>query len=430
MTTADLSLLMEDDRQTGSTFFANVTLMCAWIIMLFVFYLPDRDAVISIGGMDLLATGKALSRVGSLGLLLALNLMMTRQVQIRVIFFYMGGFFVFLAWSLLSVTWSALPTISSGQVLSLSVMMVLGATIARIVETNDDARIVLTHLSMILLLRAVIMVICWSMTGGVGVSREENSFFHSTDAAETSTLGMLVLTVAHLGFPTRVSRLLYFPGILVFLATFIIAQNRLSLVITPPLLLATMLMNGNRKAILVLCFLGCVAVPAYMLCDPGLENVSRALGQTEEFAMRSGGDETVSTLSGRTELWEAIWEHYVQSPIIGLGYFVTSTTGELNVWGATHNYTAHNQLFQVLATTGIIGLAIFLLAMVIPARLLLSKAIENSSAGRAARSLGVIFLWLIMWGFLNSSFNGPIGSSSVVFWCIIGVTIGRLRQND
>jgi len=107
---------------------------------------------------------------------------------------------------------------------------------------------------------------------------------------------------------------------------------------------------------------------------------------------------------------------------------VTSTTGELDVWFVPRNYTAHNQLFQVLATTGIIGLTLFLSGLAIPFWLVMSKFLLKDSRGRAARSVAVIFLWMALWGLLNSSFSGPLGTSSITFWIIVGLAIGRLRS--
>ena len=109
---------------------------------------------------------------------------------------------------------------------------------------------------------------------------------------------------------------------------------------------------------------------------------------------------------------------------------MTSSTGELDVWYVPRNYTAHNQMFQVLATTGIIGLALFLSGLAIPFHLVMSKILRNDSKGRAARSVAAIFLWMALWGLLNSSFSGPLSTSSITFWIIGGLAIGRLRGTD
>ncbi len=415
-------------RRNSEQFFIVAAMIAAWAALAFVFSLPDRDEPLTVGGLDLLGLGKVVSRVGGLVFLVAVNLMMVHQMKIRVVVFYMAGFIAFFCWSVATITWSALPAVSAGQLMSLAVLMMLGATIARVVESDHGVRMLLFHLSLLLVIRATVMVLCYVAMGADAVSREHNSFFHSTDAAETASIGIVVLATSMMGFPTLLTRTLFYPGMIVFGMLFMIAQNRLTMIITPPVFLLIFLMNGNRQGLVKLGFLCSLIVPAVMLADPGLEVFSKLVGSTEQYAMRSGDDNTLTTFSGRTELWEAIWQEYLKSPIMGLGYFVTSTTGELDVWFVPRNYTAHNQLFQVLATTGMIGLVLFFSGLAIPFRLVMSKLFLKDSRGRAARSVAVIFIWLALWGLLNSSFSGPLGTSSIAFWIIVGLAVGRLRR--
>lgn len=418
------------DQGKGS-FLLTVTVMSAWVILLFVFSTPERDTAITIGGLDVIGAAKAVSRLGTLCLLVAINLMMVGSKPIRFVVYYMIGFFLYAAWAGVTVLWSPMPDVSAGQWISMLTMIALGATAVRLVESDRDVQLVLTMLALLLVTRSGIMLICWAVTGGTGVSREAESYYHSTDAAETASLGLLVLMVAHLGFPSRFSRLVFLPCMFVLLSLFLIAQNRLTLVITPPLVLICMLMYGNRKAIVNLAFIGSLAVTLFLLFDPGLETLSSAAGSTEQLARRSDQDDRAfSTFNGRTELWEVIWNEYITRPMTGLGFFVTSRTGEIDVWEQPLNYTAHNQLFQVLATTGLIGLFFFLVGFVGPVRMMISRITRSGPAGHVARSVAVIFAWLVLWGLLNTSFSGPIGASSVAFWLLVGLTIGRLWEPD
>lgn len=430
------ALLVGDGSQVlkqqlkSEQFFVVVTMLAAWAALAFVFSLPDRDEPLTVGGLDLLGLGKIVSRVGGLVFLMAVNLMMVRQIRIRVVVFYMAGFIAFFCWSVVTMTWSALPAVSGGQLISLAVLMLLGATIARAVESDHGARLVLSLLSLLLATRALAMVLLYVAIGAESVSREHDSYFHSTDAAETASIGIIVLATAMMGFPNWLTRVIFYPGMIIFGILLVIAQNRLTMIITPPVFLLIFFMNGNRQGVVKLAFLSSLIVPLVMLADPGLEMFSKLVGSTEQYAMRSADDDTFFTFSGRTELWEAIWQEYMKSPIGGLGYFVTSTTGELDVWFVPRNYTAHNQMFQVLATTGIVGLALFLSGLAIPFQLVVSKILRNDSRGRTARSVAVIFLWMTLWGLLNSSFSGPLSTSSITFWIIVGLAIGRLRGRE
>ena len=98
------------------------------------------------------------------------------------------------------------------------------------------------------------------------------------------------------------------------------------------------------------------------------------------------------------------------------------------MWHDPQNYRAHNQVLQVLATTGAIGLTLFLSGFFLPGKLLLSNLTHPTPAGRIARSVAAVFSWLILWGLLNSSFCGPINASGITFWCLLGLTVGRMRQ--
>jgi len=267
--------------------------------------------------------------------------------------------------------------------------------------------------------------------GQTAISREGDSFFHSTEAAETAGPALVLLISCAACTRDRWINLLVIPGVPIYLILFLIAQNRLSLVILPLVIGLILMTTGNRRMIVKLVFAGCFLLPAYMLIDPGLEMVAKTVGSTEEYALRdgSGSGETISTLSGRTEMWAAVWEEYVKSPIRGHGYFVTSSTGELDVWNAVRNYTAHNQLLQVLATTGIIGLGIFLFAIWIPISLVLLGLRSSGQRKQLAMVCGFLLLYIMLWSTLNSSFSGALGSCTITCYIVLGLIVGGLRKN-
>jgi len=426
-------LLSFKDAQTApvekGSFLLILAMLGAWTLLLFVFSTPFRGTHPTLSNLDLVGSSKVLTRLSTLAMLLSLNLMMVRKMPIKTGVFYLFGFFMFAAWAVLTVLWSPLPDVSFGQWVSLFSMTLLGLTIARLVETDRDAQFVFLMLGMLFTTRSGIMFMAWALTGGSGISRLEDSFFHSTDAAETATLGLLMMLVCNFGFPTPITRALFLPSVAILLATFVVAQNRLTVFITPPVAVVVLLMYGNRNLLVKLAFLGSVGGLLLLIFDPAMESINAALGSTEDYAVRAGNSEReFSTLSGRTELWEAIWRDYITRPWIGLGFFITSRTGTVDVWHDPQNYRAHNQVFQVLATTGAIGLTLFLSGFFLPGKLLLSNLTQPTPAGRIARSVAAVFSWLILWGLLNSSFCGPINASGITFWCLLGLTVGRMRQ--
>lgn len=406
-----------------------IVLACSWLIAAFIFSLPFREGPKSIQGMDFIAVGKLVSRIGSLAILAAANLMLIRQKSLTEILPLYIGFLLFALWSAASVTWSALPELSAGQVLSFGVMLLLSFAIAQSVNTLADVKLVLFSLNGLLLLRSMAMVGMYFVVGPTVISRESDSYFHSTEAAETAAPSLVLLIGSVACIRDVRLKLLLIPGLLVYGALFVIAQNRLSLVTTPMIIGLILMSTGNRRLLVKLLFAGCLIVPAYILMDPGLEMISKSVGSTEQYAMRDDDGDAFSTLSGRTEMWAAIGEEITKSPIRGHGFFVSSANGELDVWGEVLNYTAHNQLLQVLVTTGIIGLGLFLLALWIPFTLLLKSLASRGERKRLAMVISFVMAWMVCWSTLNSSFSGALGSISITFYILLGLTVGGLRDN-
>lgn len=83
----------------------------------------------------------------------------------------------------------------------------------------------------------------------------------------------------------------------------------------------------------------------------GIEGIDNA----SAYVQRGQTSEELQQVSGRAELWQAVWQHFLDSPICGHGYFVTSSTGKLDAWEGPSNQDAHNIVLQVLVTTGIVG---------------------------------------------------------------------------
>ncbi len=416
--------------RNSNRFILLIVLFCSWFIAAFIFSLPNREGPTSAQGLDFVAQLKLISRAGSLVLLAVANLLLIRRKTFEEILPLYSGFIIFFFWSAASVSWSCLPEVSAGQVFSYGVVLLLSVAVAQSVQTSADVRLILFSLNGLLLVRSTGMLILHFATGQTAISREGDSFIHSTEAAETAAPAIVLLVGCVACLRDRWINVLLIPAIPIYLALFLVAQNRLSLVATPLVVGLTLLTTGNRSMIVKLIFAGCFLLPAYMLVDPGLEFLSKTVGSTEEYALRSDDSgQTFSTLSGRTEMWAAVWEEYVKSPIRGHGYFVTSSTGELDVWNAVRNYTAHNQLFQVLATTGIIGLGIFLFAIWFPLSRVVSGLRSTGERKRLAMVCAFLILYIMMWSTLNSSFSGALGSCSITCYIVLGLIIGGLRRN-
>jgi O-antigen ligase len=172
-------------------------------------------------------------------------------------------------------------------------------------------------------------------------------------------------------------------------------------------------------AVLAISSLGAV----YLCLDPALQIIEMALGSTRHYLMRNESVESLQSLTGRTELWSAVWVEALKAPLHGCGYFVTSQNGLLDVWSGPANRTAHNFALQVFVSTGLIGLLLFAWGLGRIARC----AARNLPCSAEGRQLGKLLLvlacWYAGWSQLCASFMGPIQPESIVFFCCLGLSL-------
>lgn len=74
---------------------------------------------------------------------------------------------------------------------------------------------------------------------------------------------------------------------------------------------------------------------------------------------RTGKVTELTTLTGRTDIWAASWNAFLERPILGYGFGATKVLlPEIYraAWGFTVTHT-HNMLLQAAVTTGLVGLA-------------------------------------------------------------------------
>lgn len=89
-------------------------------------------------------------------------------------------------------------------------------------------------------------------------------------------------------------------------------------------------------------------------------------------------DPSAITFTGRTQIWAFVWSNVVKTPFIGVGYgsfwaIGPSAPALLNASAFVAQYTeAHNGYLDVLVTLGAVGLALSIMAFLLPYRLLFS----------------------------------------------------------
>jgi O-antigen ligase len=408
-----------------------VPLGCIWLLTLITFSAPGRDGPSDAGSLDLIALAKLATR-GLVCAALCLTLARVwNQPRRQLVLRWMGPFALFVLWSILSVGWSPLRSVSAGQAASLLVQVLLVATLALLLRSPEDTSRLLFHLNCSLLAVAVVILathaVSPEMSGLVRGGELEGSLgiVHPTSAGATASLGLMLLVGCRLLWDWSWPRRLLLPGLFLHGLLIVLAASRTALLLALPLLLVMILVYASRRLVATAILAITVAGTIYLLVDPRLELVDRITRMTEEYVSRGESAESMSSLTGRDELWEAIWVEFHASPWRGHGYFVTSRDGLLDVWSGPANRTAHNVVLQVMVTTGLIGLGLFAVGWLWMTPALWHGLRKDPESRKLGGLLLLIALWYIGWGQLCESFMGPIQPESVVFFSLVGLALAQ-----
>jgi O-antigen ligase len=139
---------------------------------------------------------------------------------------------------------------------------------------------------------------------------------------------------------------------------------------------------------------------------------------------RSGN---ASTITGRTDLWTAVWSAILEKPIVGHGYvasrFLSFDLDKDLGWEPPHT---HNSFLEPLYNNGIPGLLLVLIMNFIIARNLLR--VIRHPASREAYFLGVggfaIYVCLFINGMLKVTFGGSADICFTMFLALFVISMG------
>ncbi|UJF23369.1 O-antigen ligase family protein [Shewanella sp. OMA3-2] len=138
---------------------------------------------------------------------------------------------------------------------------------------------------------------------------------------------------------------------------------------------------------------------------------------------RNGSIEEILTFTGRTDIWAAVWNEALLSPVVGYGYASTKLLLPQifeTEWGWS-TVTAHSMFFQSFFTTGFIG--VFLLFSTLFIFLKLCGIIKD-------RFISYIFFLVVINGILESGIGGPIPNTlSFLFFLFYLVAIKKYNEN-
>ena len=423
------------DAPAASASGLRLPLVCCWLLMLVTFSAPGREGPQGSAGLDLIGLAKLGVRAF---VILALAGALARHAGDRrrpAVAWCFAPFAAFLAWALATTAWSPLKAISLGQWGGLLAQVMLAAVVALRWSGPRDTSTLLRHLCFALAgVSAVLTAVDFVSHDLSGLNREESladaasGLVHPTSAGATGSLGVVILIAARLLWGWGWVRAFLIPGLIACAALLVLSHSRMALAVTGAAVgLAFLRYTGTQLlagAVVAATGLGAI----FLAVDPGLSEVDRGRKDLSAYWRRGETDEQMSSLNGRGDLWEAVWVEVGHAPLVGHGYFLTARTGLLDVWSGPAVRTAHNVLLQVLVSTGLVGLGLFVWAMVRPLRAAARELRGGGEAGKLGAFLLLLGVWYLGWGQLCESFMGPVQPESVVFYCLFGLAVAQVRR--
>lgn len=405
--------------------FLFIALVCCWLLVFVTFSVPGRDAP-SLSSLDPIALAKVGARAVSLGLLGCLLLPLWNTPKRRLVTRCLFPLLSFVGLAVVSTLWSPLASFTLGQSASLTVQFLLAMTIAVLWSSPRDTSTVICSLSTALLAVSMILVIARLAAPSMySMSREGAGMFHATSAGATASLGLLVLITARLLWNWQWTRILL-PGALIHLIVLMVAINRVSLLLTLVLVPLVLFRYANRAIALTTLLALCLAGGCYLAVDPGFSLMESLFGPASTYVNRGQSINDLRSLSGRGEMWSAVWGAFLQSIWLGHGYSVCSPTGELYVWYEWSNWTAHNVVLQCLMSTGIIGFGLLVWGLLRIASGWLKQYRRGQVSHQLTVLLAIVACWYVCWGTFNATFLGPVTPESVAFFVFVGLAVGAL----
>lgn len=412
----------------------------ASLLALVSFSLPGRGGEAMTGGIDFIAIAKLFIRFAAFGWFSVIVWLHGKDCQRPTDGWVSPSllpWFVFLGWAAVTFVWSPLPVVSIGQWFGFAALLLMSQVIAlRVNEHNGEVEwpaLFSLMFCVLTIYSAVILVVYLFSPAVSGLDRSlsfrgNGGLIHPTAAGATASLGM-VWAVSRIARANRGSWLFLSFAVTVHAGLLIAAKSRSSMVMAALSImfyLAFFYSLRVRACVLLMTGAGCLSL---VLIDPGLELVETYAGGVVNYVSRGQSVEQLQGVSGRSEMWEAVWAQYLTAPIFGHGYFVTSSNGMLDVWDGPGNHDAHNVFLQVLVSTGLVGGILFLWALLSTLRRYIESCGwlstgEGDVRRDVMRFVLVLGIWYAGWTQGCVSFLGPIRPESVVFFVALGVLTG------
>jgi O-antigen ligase len=241
-------------------------------------------------------------------------------------------------------------------------------------------------------------------------------------AAQNAGIEIIILLVAYIKLKWRWAKNLLVPGIGVSAGLLYLANSRTATFITLAVLVLSLTLLQKLRQLLMLSFFP-IALATILLCVNLVTGFLNPLYRgAQAYFMRGQTEQEFLYFTGRPDKWKLAVEGFLDSPIIGQGYDVTSRTGFQYLYGRWQVMNAHNLYFFILSGTGLVGMALFtwgIWRLVAPL---------FSYPKGVARDLAVLVLLSLLWlfgiGLLELAFLSSVNPAGVLASVLFGIALG------
>ena len=153
------------------------------------------------------------------------------------------------------------------------------------------------------------------------------------------------------------------------------------------------------------------------------------LGQSLQKYSESGN---ASTLTGRTNLWNAVWPEIKAKPILGHGYRASRFVSEEVEGAFAEAGNMHNSFLEVLYNNGLAGLIPILLINVLIVVNLKGVLIRppNPQTRYYAAAAFALYVHLFVWGLVAATFGGAPDNRFMTLFAVLLISMFLRAQSD
>ncbi|MDJ0690123.1 MAG: O-antigen ligase [Xenococcaceae cyanobacterium MO_188.B32] len=329
---------------------------------------------------------------------------------------------IYLGIVLLSYFWSDFPQDTLKYGLSGVGCTAFGLYLATRYTPKEQIKILFWTFAL-MLISSILMAIAIPQYGFMSGAHEgalRGIFTHKNGFGQKMILGVLIFLITALDRRNKNNS--WLPWLYVFISIVLIVLSQsgnalLGLVIMLTLFFIARIFR-SRYEIMISAFLACAIV--------GLMAITWLAGHEDVFFAAIGED---ATLTGRTVIWQYVWDQIQQRPWLGYGYqgfwhdldgasaYVNLAFGPYGKNGIPHS---HNGFLEILLATGFLGLSVFLIGFVIN----LVKAIALIRTNRDMETFWPLLY--LTYTIVANLVENPLKSLDNMLWVLYSATIFSL----